>query len=176
METSVISLTQTLSVLYPFIFSMIWAIKVNKIPWKLPNNKGKLHSKTLSQTSRARQSVCQAEADWMIRPVLTLYLTNGTASLTHCGLCHHFLPAVYSHSFLQHPTARPLIISRQQCCQQQAQHAHDRTCALHAGLCLRLSYDDFEWWRWGKTSHRDNAVNSTQHNQIYRLRRRATFT
>lgn len=27
-------------------------------------------------------------------------------SYTHCGLCHHFLPAVYSRSFLQHPITR----------------------------------------------------------------------
>ena len=32
-----------------------------------------------------------------------LWLYPRDASLTHCGLCHHFLPAVYSHNFLQHP-------------------------------------------------------------------------
>lgn len=32
------------------------------------------------------------------------WLLPHDASLTHCGLCHHhFLPAVYSHNFLQHP-------------------------------------------------------------------------
>lgn len=48
----------------------------------------------------------EADASLIFRPVFILCITvppASDASHTRCGLYHHFLPAVYSHNFLQHP-------------------------------------------------------------------------
>lgn len=60
----------------------------------------------------------EADADLINQFVFTLCTTVASAhdaSLTQCGLCHHFLPAVYSHNFLQDPVTPPRTILKQQC-------------------------------------------------------------